>query len=738
MSMQRTRPDRLARCIWAALALAAASASVRAADVPTDDLESITVYARRLTPVARVAASVTVLDQVGIERTLSSDVKELVRYEPGLTVRSDPFRFGLDTFSVRGLGGNRVAVEIDGIPAASGFAVGSYADTGRSFLDLAFVQRIEFLRGPASSLYGSDAIGGVVAMTSVQPADLLQGQRAAFGLRSEAGYAGVDGGWHVAALAALTAGPGDLLLGYVRREGHEPDTAANVNPDPRDYTGDSVLLKYRLGALDSGPLTLSVEGGQVRQDTSVDAFLGVGRFAATTRLVGDDRAQRYRVSLDQSMPAGRGFDGLDWRVYLQGTSTRQDSFETRRAVPPRTPPLQIDRQFHYDVDTVGAEATVVDTIESGRLRHDLVYGFEASRSRIDELRNGQQTNLTNGSVTQTILGETLPARDLPLTDVTAIGVFAQDELTTAGARWSVIPALRLDDYRLSPQSDRIYREDNPSTRPVALHEVSFAPKLGVTWRFTETLGGFFQYAHGFRSPPPEDVNIGLEIPLFNVRAIPNPDLKAEKSNGYELGLRWRTSLVNLTTSVYDNEYRDFIESKVNLGPDPDTGVTLFQSQNVARARIYGAELNLTLNGGAVTGALEGWTGRLAVAWSRGTDLEQDAPLNSVDPPSAVLGLRYDARSGRWGTEWMLTAVEAKTRVDDTPVDLYQSDGYATLDWVAHVQLRPGLTLNAGVFNLADARYIEWADVRGRAVGDPLIPYYTRPGRNASPTLHWSF
>ncbi len=62
-------------------------------------------------------------------------------------------------------------------------------------------------------------------------------------------------------------------------------------------------------------------------------------------------------------------------------------------------------------------------------------------------------------------------------------------------------------------------------------------------------------------------------------------LKAEKSNGYELGLRWRTSLVNLTTSVYDNEYRDFIESKVNLGPDPDTGVTLFQSQNVARARI---------------------------------------------------------------------------------------------------------------------------------------------------------
>jgi hemoglobin/transferrin/lactoferrin receptor protein len=43
-----------------------------------------------------------------------------------------------------------------------------------------------------------------------------------------------------------------------------------------------------------------------------------------------------------------------------------------------------------------------------------------------------------------------------------------------------------------------------------------------------------------------------------------------------------------------------------------------------------------------------------------------------------------------------------------------------------------------VFNLTGAEYIEWADVRGRTAGDPLIPYYTRPGRNASVTLHWRF
>jgi hypothetical protein len=45
---------------------------------------------------------------------------------------------------------------------------------------------------------------------------------------------------------------------------------------------------------------------------------------------------------------------------------------------------------------------------------------------------------------------------------------------------------------------------------------------------------------------------------------------------------------------------------------------------------------------------------------------------------------------------------------------------------------------SGLFNLGDASYVEWADVRGRVVGDPLLPYYTRPGFNASATLHYSF
>ena len=206
--LPRSRLPAPLSCVVAAILSAAAVPATGQPDTGADDsgLETVMVYARRLTPVSRVAATVTVIDQARIETTLATDIRELVRYEPGLSVRNDPFRFGLDTISVRGLGGNRVAVEVDGIPAAGGFAVGSYADSGRAYVDAAFVDRVEFLRGPASSLYGSDAIGGVVAMTTLTPEKLLARGEGDHAVRTDAGYDSENDGWRAAALAAGAIG----------------------------------------------------------------------------------------------------------------------------------------------------------------------------------------------------------------------------------------------------------------------------------------------------------------------------------------------------------------------------------------------------------------------------------------------------------------------------------------------------------------------------------------------------
>jgi hemoglobin/transferrin/lactoferrin receptor protein len=544
----------------------------------------------------------------------------------------------------------------------AGFAVGSYADSGRTFVDTALVDRVELLRGPASSLYGSDAFGGIVAFATLSPASLLRDPAQGTALRTEAGYAGADAAWHGVLVAAGDAGEaGRWLAGYAYRSGRELATVADVEPDVRDYTSDSIMLKYESPALAGAPVRLTFETGHIVQQADVTAFLGLARSVRKHHL-----AARGRLERTFSSEPGAGADRprhLDRCRRLEallaidadtagypGNAQGRAATHAGRATRPR---LRVERSFLW-LRVYGHERRARRS-----LWHGLVYGAELARSRLEELRAGLQTTIATDITTPVILGETFPLRDLPLTDVTRIGVFIQDEISRNDERWSLVPALRVDYYDLAPRADAIYSADNPATKPVGLDELSFAPKFGATWRATQATTVFFQYAHGFRSPPPEDVNVGLEIPLFNVRAIPNPDLQPETSDGFEIGLRVATPGIKFTASLYQNEYRDFIESKINLGVDATTGVILFQSRNVARARIQGAELTTAVDGAVLAPTLEGWTARLAAAFARGEDLERDKPLNSIDPPDLVLGLRYQSTAARWGVEMVTTAGAAQ-------------------------------------------------------------------------------
>ncbi len=94
---------------------------------------------------------------------------------------------------------------------------------------------------------------------------------------------------------------------------------------------------------------------------------------------------RYRVSLRQALTgANAAFDSADWSVYWQGTETDQDTYEVRRAVPPRTPPVQLDRAFDYDESMFGFEFTAVKSMEPAR---SCTTSCTASRRRVPNSRN---------------------------------------------------------------------------------------------------------------------------------------------------------------------------------------------------------------------------------------------------------------------------------------------------------------------------------------------------------------
>ena len=145
---------------------------------PNDDeglvLDTVTVVGSRVPrPVADVAGSVTVISNEQLERELVTDLEGLVNYQPGLSIETAGSRFAPSGINIRGVGGNRVKVEFDGVPVADHFQVGSFSHAGRDGVDPEYLSRVEILRGPASSLYGSDAIGGVVSMVSMRPHEYL-------------------------------------------------------------------------------------------------------------------------------------------------------------------------------------------------------------------------------------------------------------------------------------------------------------------------------------------------------------------------------------------------------------------------------------------------------------------------------------------------------------------------------------------------------------------------------------
>ena len=113
--------------------------AVVAADVqtpPRKSLEPVLVVASRIAqPVGEIAGSVGLIERGQIETRLIRDIRDLARYDATISVNEDASRFGTQGFAIRGLEGNRVAVELDGVPLGDGFAVGSFSRAGRNLVD---------------------------------------------------------------------------------------------------------------------------------------------------------------------------------------------------------------------------------------------------------------------------------------------------------------------------------------------------------------------------------------------------------------------------------------------------------------------------------------------------------------------------------------------------------------------------------------------------------------------------
>ncbi|MDO5090881.1 MAG: TonB-dependent hemoglobin/transferrin/lactoferrin family receptor [Cardiobacteriaceae bacterium] len=712
-------------------AILAAIASAHAQNIPADavpvELDTITVsVSREDSPLAKLAGNITVIGEDNREKALHASVEDTLADIPGVSF-DRAGRYGLSDVTIRGVSGNRVKILVDGQPVTNQFSFGPFQNAGRQYTDLNNIGQIEVIKGPASSLHGSDAIGGVVSLVSKTADDYLDNGQT-IGGRLFAQYSGKNNG--ATASATLAFAPHeqwDGLVSYAYQQSDETRNHSGINipgnqrtaPDPQDDQSHSLAAQLRYRPNANHTLTLSASTYRDQRDTNVQSQIGnsAGQYTYH-RYHGHDTQKRDAIALRHDFQLASPIaDSGYWRFHSQQQKATQitDLDATTRAGAP----AKRQRDSQYAMRDTGLEAQLSKNI-AGTISQDWIYGLSLSQqsARMDRYtedtiagnsKNGHEKNAPNSTIRQ-------------------IGLFAQNRLTFGTSGFSLIPGARYDHYQLDAKPDTTFRHTVGNAYQVRdYNEGQLSLRLGALYDLNDSHTLYANYAEGFRAPAFNETNLGFENASQGYAFVANPDLQPEKSRGLELGWRSDNGIFSHDLAAYYTRYHNFIQTQTSIGKDPHTGLLAFTSTNLPSAEIYGIELAGGVQLGGLAPALDGLSAHLSAAWADGKNRANNAPLSSLTPLTGHIRLDYDHPGGQWGISQKLHFASGKKTRDISDPAIAPVGGYGVWDINAYWKPVDKLTARAGIFNLLDKKYLPWNDARG--ISDAATrERHTAPGR----------
>jgi hemoglobin/transferrin/lactoferrin receptor protein len=281
-----------------------------------------------------------------------------------------------------------------------------------------FLKRVEVVRGPSSSLYGSDAIGGVVGFITLDPADLL-GTTARNAIRLRATHHDANEGFGLTALGALRGEAAEFLIGVSGVRTKETDNRGDVDtvsatrtrPNPQKTDDGGVLAKLVMRPTAGHKLAAAIEGRELASHT--DVLRLSASLPKVTWMQGDDNTRRVRGSLEwEHKPASGFYDRLTARVFRQDADTDNYNFQRRTntgatcsASSGSGNNCYIEQDFFFTQETTGGGIQLDKMLNAGGLAHLLAFGIDVSRVRTEELRDARIWNQTTGTFTKSLAGD---------------------------------------------------------------------------------------------------------------------------------------------------------------------------------------------------------------------------------------------------------------------------------------------------------------------------------------------
>ncbi|PTM42399.1 TonB-dependent hemoglobin/transferrin/lactoferrin family receptor [Bosea sp. 124] len=659
-----------------------------------------------------------------------------------------------NSINIRGLDGARVLTTIDGIRQP--FLTDTRVDrSSTNAFDFDALSTLDLLRGGSgSATVGSGALGGVLAVRTLDPKDLIRGDRN-FGALAKTGFDSTDEAWFGSAAVAARLQQTYFLLQGSFRNGGEIDNRGKVNsigatrtePNPVDFNQYGFLGKihHYVDEVHRFGLTAELFKREDKIQTLTSTVSPTGNFRPGSYEQGED-VERKRVSLsyDFKLP-GAFIDEAHATLYWQ--NVKRNALVNAWRYTSIVGPYVRDNQ--NEQDAYGFNGHIVKNFNTGMFSHGITLGTELRMTELEQYSKGIDNCPPRPAGGAPFTGAFTTCNNLhtnqadqPKIDGRAVGFYLHDEIGMLDNRLRVTPGVRFDWYEETPQNTPAYT--NGGSAPVGLppssSDSAWSPRVRLEYDilknapYVKDVTAFAQWSKGFRAPTASEL-YGRFGGVGTYLRIGDPTLRPETSNGIDVGLRFGDKAFGGSVTYFHTDYRNFIDTIQIQAPGglyPQGGIQ--GPQNVARAEIQGFEANLQY------AFAPNWLARGSFAYTRGKNKDNDTFLNSIPPMQGIIAIAYGTE--RWGAEVSTKLAAARDDVAATTgtAQGFKAPGYAIFNasaWWKPMPQIADLEFQIGVYNIFDRKYFDAVNVPTGVLAQAR-DYYSEPGRTVKATMKYQF
>lgn len=696
-------------------------------------LPAMTVYAEheKQIPVSKTSINRDNLDKTGV-----TDMASIVKYLPLVQAPFSVFgggsyidSAGTSSYNIRGIDANRVGLDIDGIDLAEA-AISPYMPpssmskrgAGRNYIEPEMLSTVDIVSGTTDA--STDGIGGRVSFKNKAPQDYLKDGKT-FSGAAKAGYNSADQSWLTSVTGAVGNETVKVLVAYAHREGHETDGNSKTKAYDTDWQQDAALANFSWQLNDEQQLNFTADLYKKEADTigmDASSFIAFKTDSATQH----QKIDRNTFALEHVYQPENFllFDKLNSKLWYQKSNN-----ETRTIYDTGS---YIRNFFNsYEQTSIGIKLDAKKELDAQKIKYGFIYDHKSySSDRVESRSNGQAIPFTGTYLTDSTLDR--------------YAVYVSDQLSfyPNDKEFSITPSLRVEHQQ--------YKPEDSGSKIKSKNFTYFAPGLTAAYQFNPENYTYLKYARGARIPSPMEMGGSYETSngaSYLVKG--NSDLEKETSDAFEIGLK-NTSIdgVKFNLTGFYTLYSDFIDYKQVSIPKY---FLVYQAENIADARIWGAELSARIDLEKFVPNSEGFSLAMVAGKTKGAAKNKDGlktGLNSVQPEKGSLTFAYDDPDQVFGLGLTATAVGSKQAQLDSSSFQPSSEqlkyknvaGYTVWDLSAYWNMNKATKFNLALNNIFDKTYWNYASVGTLNATDKaeMIDRSAEPGRNIVASVEFKF